>query len=72
MLELSSDDFNPLVVSWVSMPRGYDRVWVRVSALEEEHVYGGGEQYSRFDLRGYNYPIWTREQGEYYTMALDP
>ena len=30
----------------------------------EEYIWGGGEQYSYFNLReGSIYPIWTREQG---------
>lgn len=40
-----------------------DRIWLRVHAEAEEHVYGGGEQFSYFDLRGHDFPIWTREQG---------
>lgn len=28
-----------------------------------EHVYGCGEQFSHFDLRGRVYPLWTSEQG---------
>lgn len=40
-----------------------NRLWVKLFAEEEEHVYGGGEQFSHFSLRGHNYPMWTREQG---------
>jgi alpha-glucosidase len=29
----------------------------------DEHVYGCGEQFSHFDLRGRSYPLWTSEQG---------
>jgi alpha-glucosidase len=29
----------------------------------EEHVYGCGEQFSRFDLRGSCVPLWSEEQG---------
>ena len=33
-------------------------------ATEDEYIWGGGEQYSYFNLReGGNYPIWVREQG---------
>ena len=28
-----------------------------------EQVYGGGTQFSHFNLKGKAYPIWTREQG---------
>ncbi len=40
-----------------------NRLWIRLSAKPEEHMVGGGEQYSALDLRGKLWPIWTREQG---------
>lgn len=40
-----------------------NRIWVRLCATEQEHVYGCGEQFSHFDLRGRSYPLWTSEQG---------
>ena len=40
-----------------------NRLWLRMHAEPGEHVTGGGEQFSALDLRGRNYPIWTREQG---------
>ena len=42
---------------------GFNRLWLRLPALPEEHVLGGGEQFSCLDLRGRVFPIWTREQG---------
>ncbi|XP_069995197.1 sulfoquinovosidase-like [Penaeus vannamei] len=41
----------------------YNRMWLRLSADEDEKVYGGGEQYTYLNLRGRHYPIWTSEQG---------
>ena len=43
--------------------KSYNRLWIRFPAEAKEHVTGGGEQYSCLDLRGKNFPIWTREQG---------
>lgn len=43
--------------------KSYNRAWIRISADGEEHVTGGGEQFSYLDLRGKKFPIWTREQG---------
>ena len=40
-----------------------NRLWLRLEAEPDEHVTGGGEQFSALDLRGRSYPIWTREQG---------
>ncbi len=41
----------------------FNRVWVRLYAEPGEHVWGGGEQMSYFDLRGRAFPIWTSEPG---------
>ena len=41
----------------------FNRLWLRLCAEKDEHVTGGGEQFSCLDLRGKIFPIWTREQG---------
>jgi alpha-glucosidase len=41
----------------------FNRLWIRLKAEKDEHIYGCGEQFSDFDLRGKNYPLWTSEQG---------
>lgn len=40
-----------------------NRLWLRVVADRDEHVWGGGEQMSYFDLRGRRFPLWTSEPG---------
>jgi alpha-glucosidase len=40
-----------------------DRLWVRLEAEPDEHVWGGGEQMSYLDLRGRRFPMWTSEPG---------
>jgi alpha-glucosidase len=40
-----------------------NRLWLRLKADKNEHVYGCGEQFSCFDLRGRDFPLWTSEQG---------
>ncbi len=40
-----------------------NRFWLRVVAEPEEHVWGGGEQMSYFDLKGRRFPLWTSEPG---------
>jgi len=42
---------------------GADRFRIAIPAAPEEHVYGCGEQFSFFDLRGRKFPLWTSEQG---------
>ncbi|XP_013409261.1 uncharacterized protein LOC106172883 [Lingula anatina] len=52
-----------LTIEATATARTTDRMWLRIAAEKDEHVYGGGEQFSHFDLRGRSFPIWTREQG---------
>ncbi len=40
-----------------------NRIWLRVVAEPDEHLWGGGEQMSYFDLRGRRFPLWTSEPG---------
>ena len=43
---------------------GFNRFFLNLPAENNEYVWGGGEQYTYFNLReGPTYPIWTREQG---------
>ena len=41
----------------------WNRFLIRFAAEHHEAVFGGGEQYSYFNLRGHRFPIMTREQG---------
>ncbi|RFC00759.1 alpha-glucosidase [Rhizobium leguminosarum bv. trifolii] len=40
-----------------------NRLWIRIPADHDEHVWGGGEQMSYFDMRGRRFPLWTSEPG---------
>lgn len=40
---------------------GYDRTWVKIPANEHEYVYGGGEIFSEFNLRGKKLNVWVAE-----------
>ncbi len=51
------------VIEFMNRPSGVNRLWLRLHAEKEERVYGGGEQFSCFDLRGRNFPLWSSEQG---------
>lgn len=51
------------VVKFLENPHKLNRLWLRLAAEKDEHIYGCGEQFSDFDLRGKNYPLWTSEQG---------
>lgn len=39
----------------------YNRMWLQIPAAFEEHIYGGGEQFSEFDLRGQVLNCWVSE-----------
>src|SRR3954463_14889424 len=43
--------------------RSINRFWIRIVADPDEHVWGGGEQFSYFDLRGRRFPLWSSEPG---------
>ena len=47
----------------VQAAAGLNRLWVRLLAEADEHVWGCGEQMSYFDLRGRRFPLWTSEPG---------
>jgi alpha-glucosidase len=40
-----------------------NRLWIRIAADADEHVWGGGEQFSYFDLRNRRFPLWSSEPG---------
>jgi sulfoquinovosidase len=46
-----------------TMDAAINRLWIRLVAEEGEHVWGGGEQMSYFDMRGRKFPLWTSEPG---------
>ena len=58
-----SEDNGVLRLRGSTEDKRFNRLWLRLRAEEDEHVTGGGEQFSCLDLRGKLFPIWTREQG---------
>ncbi len=40
---------------------GFNRLWLNLAATEEERIYGCGEHYSRYNLRGERVRIWVAE-----------
>jgi len=41
----------------------HNRLWLTLPAAPGEPTFGGGEQFSRFNLRGSRLPLWSSEQG---------
>ncbi len=40
-----------------------NRFWLRIQAKADEAIFGCGEQFSEFNLRGRNVPLWVQESG---------
>ena len=52
-----------LAIAFQTEDPSINRIWLRVPAEQGEHVWGGGEQMSYFDMRGRRFPLWTSEPG---------
>ncbi len=46
----------------VSCDEGYNRFWLHLETFADEHIYGCGEQFAAFDLKGKTVPIWVSER----------
>ena len=40
-----------------------NRFWIRLQNETGEHIWGGGEQFSHFNLAGRRFPMWVQEPG---------
>ena len=47
----------------VILDEGLNRIWIRLVNEEGEALWGGGEQFSHFNLAGRRYPMWVQEPG---------
>jgi sulfoquinovosidase len=62
VLRVSGGD-SDLAIAFQTEDASLNRIWLRVPAEQGEHVWGGGEQMSYFDMRGRRFPLWTSEPG---------
>lgn len=60
---LFTEDEGRMVIRFINNPSDLNRLWLRLKAMKEEHIYGCGEQFSYLNLRGKNFPLWVSEQG---------
>lgn len=44
-----------------NIPEDVNRFWITISSNPNEHIYGCGENYSEFDLKGQKVRIWVAE-----------
>ncbi|MGD1823126.1 MAG: alpha-glucosidase [Pleomorphochaeta sp.] len=57
------EEKNLIKIKFVTIPERYNRITVKFKAEKDEAVFGLGEQFSYFNLRGKSFPIFTQEQG---------
>lgn len=62
-LHISTDEQGRLKLDLHNDDLSHNRIWLRLAANPDDHIYGCGEQFSYFDLRGKPFPLWTSEQG---------
>jgi len=62
-LHIGIDSHQRLLLELKNDSPSHNRIWLRLAAQPEDHIYGCGEQFSYFDLRGKPFPLWTSEQG---------
>ena len=60
---LLREAYGRLIIEPSPLPGPYNRLVIRIAADDQEYVWGCGEQFSYFNLRGKNFPLWTQEQG---------
>lgn len=57
------EEINDTLVFSMTPVQPHNRIKFILQAQPEEYMYGCGEQYSYFNLRGKKVPIWVQEQG---------
>jgi alpha-glucosidase len=62
ILRVSRGD-SDIAIAFRTEDTSLNRIWLRIPAEQGEHVWGGGEQMSYFDMRGRRFPLWTSEPG---------
>ena len=62
-LHISADERGRLTLRLQNDDRRHNRIWLRLAAKPQDHIYGCGEQFSYFDLRGKPFPLWTSQKG---------
>ncbi len=62
-LDLIFEEHNGRLIVHLYSNQIFNRFWMRLYAIQDEKVYGCGEQASYFNLRHRNYPLWTSEPG---------
>jgi len=56
-------DTNRATLTFTALDPRINRVWIRLLAEPGEQTWGGGEQFSYFNMRGRRFPLWVSEPG---------
>ncbi len=56
-----AEDNGDIEVTYEGDDEAINRYWISFAASSSEHIYGCGETYSKFDLKGENVRIWVAE-----------
>lgn len=57
------EEGDSVTLAFTARDPSLNRFWMTIPAEPSEHVWGGGEQMSYFDLAGRRFPLWTSESG---------
>ncbi len=63
-IEITEENSGRIKIEYISASpsaNNYNRYWVMLPAYDDEHIYGCGETYSKFDLKGENVRIFVAE-----------
>jgi len=60
---LQVQDYQILKIKIDNQAIKFNRFWCRFISNRNEGIYGGGEQYSKLNLKGSKLPLWVSEQG---------
>lgn len=52
-----------VLLTYTLADSGYNRIRYTIPSNPDEHIFGCGEQFSYFDLKGQKVPIWSQEGG---------
>jgi len=62
LLRAKISDENPLALRFEPAEgHAFNRLWLRLPAQADEHIYGCGETFAKLDLRGERVPVWVSE-----------
>ena len=62
-MKITHQNNSDALLSFESQNQHLNRFWIRLTATQNERVWGCGEQMSYLNMRGRHFPLWTSEPG---------